>query len=693
MPPQRDQADARVASSGMEFSDLAVTGRQEGRWRAPRRAVACWLSLALCVALSWGTNLHAQFSTYNPYSTQGQGNQGDTNGNNGSNPQSNNQPNASQGSVATSTAPTESFNPAVIPSYSAHNQGDFSDRVGAANSQRGGNSSLKDYVYVFAKPRPPPPLSEFEKYVAERAGRPLERFGSSLLLNGAEGFAVSPTATVPPDYTLNPGDELLIGVTGAVEADLQLVVDSEGRIFIPRIGPVSVAGVRYGDLAADLTRRFNQQYKKVDVSVVIGHLHGLTVYVTGYAVSPGAYTISSLSTMIDAVLAAGGPSGGGSFRSVKLMRGGQLVSSLDLYDLLLKGDKSHDVSVQNEDVLTIEPVGPEIAITGSVNQEAIYEAKPGETLGDMLGYAGGLNSLADTSRLLVARLADLDKTGSEEFTLAVARKAPVERGDIVRVLSLANIARPQERQAVLVTIEGEVDRPGRYYLAPGATIGDLLGQVGGLTGGAFVYGTEVNRESLRQQQQASFDRAISELQLDIAAAPLSAVNSPYTGGVAAATARSQAGLAIIDKLKEQKPDGRLVLALDIGATTLPANLTLENNDRIFVPPRPKTVGVFGAVYETGSYLFTPGTRISTYLQLAGGPKKIADRGDIFVVRANGSVLSSRQVGNFADQPALPGDVVFVPVKTSAPALEKILAIASVVFQFGITAATLVALGL
>jgi polysaccharide export outer membrane protein len=292
----------------------------------------------------------------------------------------------------------------------------------------------------------------------------------------------------------------------------------------------------------------------------------------------------------------------------------------------------------------------------------------------------------------VARLSDLDKTGSQEMTFAAAKVMPAERGDLVRVLSLANITRPQERQAILATIEGEIDHPGRYYLRPGSTVGDLLAEAGGLTPGAFVFGAQVDRDSLRQQQQVSFDRAIADLQLDAAAAPLSAVSSVSADRAATSAARSQAALAIIEKLKAQKPDGRLILALGPSATALPANLKLENNDRIFVPPRPTTVGVFGAVYQTGSFLFTPGARVGGYLSLAGGPKRIADRADIFVVRANGSVISVHETHDFYRQPALPGDVIFVPVKTSGGIFEKVLAVAAVVYQFGVGALTLKALG-
>ncbi len=542
--------------------------------------------------------------------------------------------------------------------------------------------------------RPPPQTNEFEKFVKQSVGRPLARFGSTLVLTRARTFALPPTSTVPPDYALNPGDELIVNVTGSVEANLRLTIDGEGRIFVPRIGAVNVAGVKYGDLAAALSRRFDEQFKRAKVSVVIGHLHSLTIYVTGYAVSPGAYTVSSLSTMANAVLAAGGPAASGSYRAIRLRRGAELVSTLDLYALLLNGDRGHDAVLQNGDVLDIGPAGPELAVTGSVNAEAIFEAKPGETLGDMIRYAGGLSSLADQSRVVVTRLADLDGEGARQLSFEKAVSFPAERGDIVRILSLGEVARPQERQAVLATIEGEVDRPGRYFLKPGATMGDLLTQAGGLTSGAFPFAVEIDRDSVRRQQEVTYNRAIDDLELAASVAPLSARGSSSTADNAAAdTARLQASLAAIERLRQRKPDGRLVLNLPVQATALPPAIKLENNDRVFVPPQPKTVGVFGAVYRPGSFQYGDAPRVGDYLKLAGGPQHYADRGEIYVVHANGAVQSLRDHHGLANQAALPGDLIFVQVRTSPSAWQRFLDLSAVVYQFGVSALTFKALGL
>lgn len=561
--------------------------------------------------------------------------------------------------------------------------------------EKGGDQSrpaaARDAAAERRAARPLAEPGQFEAFVEQALGRPLPRFGASLLIE-ERGFAISPTATVPPDYILNPGDTLFVGLTGSVEGNLELTVGNDGRVFLPRIGAISVAGIRYGDVSNLLAKHLGRQFRDFNVAVTAGELHGIRVYVTGYAVTPGAYTVSSLSTLVNAVLAAGGPSAAGSFRAITLRRNGQVVTQFDLYDLLLSGDKSRDAVLQNEDVIHIGPVGAEMAVFGAVNAEAIYETKPGETLADLLRYAGGLNSVADDSRVLISRLSNLDLMGWQELSMSAAQAAPIERGSIVRILSSVDYARPLGRQAIVATIEGEVNRPGRYYLEPGSTMADLLAQAGNLSPRAFIFGTQLDRSSVRRQQQASFDRAISDLELALAVMPLS---DPR--GETSMVIRLQAAQAIIKELETRKPDGRLVLSLEPDTTALPADFVLENDDRIFIPPRPTTIGVFGAVYQPGSFVFKSASTVGDYLKLAGGPRKMADRSDIFVVRANGAVVSMHQSRGWSSdilgKPALPGDVVFVPVKTHQGQLfDRIKDVAQVLYQMGLGAAALKVLG-
>lgn len=500
------------------------------------------------------------------------------------------------------------------------------------------------------------PPSEFETYVSTLAGQPLRRFGAELLIPSSRDFTAPPTTAIPPDYRINPGDELLLGITGSVQASgLRLVVDSEGRIFVPRVGAIAVGGVRYGDLHGVIERQVSRQYRGFNLEVAVGRQHGITVYVTGFAARPGSYTASSLSTLVNAVLAAGGPAAGGSFRSIQLRRGGKLVSDFDLYDLLLKGDKRGDAVLQNGDVIYIAPAGEEVAVIGSVNRQAIFELAPDETLTDAILYAGGVNTVADNSRLMVLNGMSGADAGWREVSANDAGATKARRGDVVRVLSQVGIARPLRQQPVLVTLSGEVARPGRYYVQPGTAMADVVAEAGGLTREAFPYASVITRESVKHQQRLSYDRAIDDVELLLAAQPVTSVNRAQLaqpGNIALIR-------NIVDQLRRREPDGRLVFDLPVDAAALPSDLILENNDIVHVPARPVTVGVFGAVPSPASFAYRDGAMVEDFVKSAGGIQKIGDKSEIFVVRANGTVLAGGKRALRA--PALPGDLVYVPI--------------------------------
>ena len=503
------------------------------------------------------------------------------------------------------------------------------------------------------------PPSEFESFVSEAAGTPVRRFGAELLMPGARDFSLPPTTAVPDDYRLNPGDQLQLSLSGSVQAsNLRLTVDSEGRIFVPRVGGITVAGVRYGNLHDIIARQITRQYRGFDLQVTIARLRGITVYVTGFANRPGSYSVSSLSTLVNAVLVAGGPASGGSLRSIQLRRGGKLVSDFDLYDLLLKGDKNGDAVLQNGDVIYIAPAGAQVAVVGAVNRQAIFEVGTGETLQDAVLYAGGVSTVADNSRLMVLDSLGQRDAGWKELSAADARARPAQRGDIIRILSNVGIARPLEQQSILVTVSGEVAHPGRYYFRAGTKLGDVVAQAGGLTQGAFPFASIITRDSVRRQQRVSYDRAIKDMELQLSTQPLVSADRAR-----AAQAGNPALInSVVAQLRTREPDGRLVFDLPVTATALPENLVLENNDTIYVPPRPVTVGVFGAVPSPASFAFRDDMTIGAFIRAAGGVQKLGDKSEIFVVRANGTVLAGGK--RVLGEAALPGDLIFVPVDSN-----------------------------
>lgn len=515
-----------------------------------------------------------------------------------------------------------------------------------------------------AAPPPPRKPSEFEYYVSRLvAPETITRYGAELVTGAPDAQDFNPL--VPPEYLLQPGDEVQITLWGSVDADLRLVVDRSGRISVPRVGTIMVAGVRYADLPDLLNRRVSQVFRNFQLSVGLGQLRGVRVYVTGFVSRPGSYTVSSLSTVTGVLMQAGGPSAAGGLRAIQLKRGRDVVATLDLYELLQKGDRSADRLVQPEDVIHVGPIGTQVALIGSVNRPAIFELKANETLADLLRMAGGFSAVANRSRVAVERLDERNTLRVTELVLPASMGARLDTGDVVRALSAVDLALPQQLRNKRVRVEGEVLRPGEYVLPADSTIAAALQAAGGLTPAAYVYGAEFTRPSVKVSQQANYDRALRDLETQLMRQS-GTLRTSTADEAAAQGARVANAMRLIDRLRSLQPTGRVVLELKPADTQLP-DLVLEDGDRLYVPPRLSTVGVFGSVFNAGSYLHTDGRLLDDYLRLAGGPTKGADAASAMVIRANGSVVSSRQqAGWFNRGPGLDGlraeagDTVFVP---------------------------------
>ena len=566
------------------------------------------------------------------------------------------------------------------------------------------------------RPQPYVP-SEFERYVQQQAGsaqsqpqdeqgnpqggaRPIRRFGASLVTDDALASASQdPLPVVPADYIVRPGDEIDLTLWGSVDADLQLTVDRGGRINVPHVGAISVGGLRNADLADAITRRVAQTFRNFHVGATLGQVRPIRVFVGGYVTHPGSITLNGLSSVLHALMRAGGPSAAGSFRDIHLRRGGKDVGDFDLYDLLLKGDRNTDQLVQPDDVLFIGPIGTQVAVLGSVNQPAIYELKPGETLDDVLRMAGGFNAVADRRRVTIERLADRDTGKVTELPLPAHQRDALATGDVVRAFSAVAAALPQDKQNEHVRVEGEVLRPGDYILPPGSHIADALRAAGGMTVAAYPFGTEFTRESVRKVQVANYERALRDFETDMAK---NQANQRATSAeeLSSQAASAQSNARLLERLRQIQPTGRVVLQLAPDAQTLP-DLPLEDGDTLTIPQRGSSVGIFGSVFNTGSFVFETGHTTQQYLALAGGPTRGADKDSIFMIRANGAVISAQQgasfwhSGNdFKEAVVQPGDTIFVPEELNkATFIQNAKDWTQILYQFGLGLAGINALGL
>ncbi len=311
--------------------------------------------------------------------------------------------------------------------------------------------------------------TEFQIFAEDEAGHPLKVFGRNLFDEVPTTFAPLDRIPVPANYILGPGDELLIHVWGKIDLDTRVTVDRNGQIFVPTVGTLTVAGLRYEQLQSSLHAAIATLYKDFDLNVTLGQLRSIQVFVLGSARQPGVYTISSLSTLVNALFTSGGPSATGSMRHIQLRRNDQVITEFDLYDLLRRGDKSHDVQLLPGDVIYIPPAGQQVAIIGSVNEPGIYEIKGDETVASALSDAGGATSLADEDRVLLERIENHEGRQAESFALDDSGlKRTLRDGDLLRVYPLS----PRFDNAV--TLRGNVGQPGRYAWHDGMRVSDLI---------------------------------------------------------------------------------------------------------------------------------------------------------------------------------------------------------------------------
>ncbi|MGA9508288.1 MAG: SLBB domain-containing protein [Candidatus Sulfotelmatobacter sp.] len=773
---------------------------------------------------------------------------------------------------------------------------------------------------------PPRPETEFEQMVADSVGRPLPLFGQSLFLQAPSTFSPVDWMLVPSDYIIGPGDELQIRIWGQVQANLRVVVDRSGQIYIPQVGQISVAGIHYGDLEQHLKNEISKIFKNFNITANIGRLRSIQVFVVGNARYPGTYTISSLSTLVNAIFASGGPTAQGSLRHIQVRRDGASITDFDFYDLVIKGDKSKDVRLQPGDVIYIPHVGPLVAIAGSVNSPAIYEMKDHSTLNDLIDIAGDLSPVADTSKITIERFVDHAARKTLEFPYdEQSRAEPLKDGDIVRVFSIVprfedtvtlrgNVANPgrypwkpgmrvrdlipdaqalltrrywrnraaivngsateypipapvtqnarnnqnqtqpnsstpngatpsgtassgtaapgapqstqnnnvpnaapqgmggstnapnalyaqselspsanqtpisssnsnttnqqslqmsttspypsvvkdiaedvrryapeinwdyaiiqrvnpvdlssklvwmSPRKAIIekdeasnlelqagdivtifsqrdisvpqadrsqyVIVEGEVKRPGVYKLETNETLRSVLIRAGGLTPDAYVYGSQLIRESARVDQQKSLNELAQTMEVQIRQSAMSAAASTNPGDLPELMAAQE---AIITQLRNTRASGRVALPVKPKNTSISdfPDIAMEDNDRLSIPHVPSTVSVVGDVYNPGSFIYETRNSAGAYLEIAGKGKPQSDLHHAFVLRANGVVVAANNVnglfegGKFSRLRLYPGDQIVVPYKLPTGAfIRGLQGWTQVSSQLALTAAAL-----
>ena len=729
------------------------------------------------------------------------------------------------------------------------------------------------------KPAPLAP-NEFQKYVLQTTGQTLPLFGAEFFENLANNNGQFSRSPVSDDYVLGAGDQLLIRVWGSTSAEATVTVDRQGAIAFPKLGTLRLAGVKAGQLDAVVKSYFNKFYKDIEVSVSVGKLRKITVFVVGQARNPGSYSLTGQSTLTSALFASGGPNSSGSLRNLQVMRQGKNVAEFDLYNFLGNGDKSLDIKLQDGDVVFYPKAAGYMALMGKVNTPSIFEVKGvNDSLDYFVSLAGGLPVSADPRRATLDRVQpgadqprtvesvsllgsglqtkvkngdvltvaaslpeiagavtlrgsvtqparlpwkpgmrvsdvinkksllltpesirkqnevlfdkfELERTArsrarvpsdlavervllmgrneqdsdknqqstptpnglpilnggrqneqqtaktndpnkpseltdrdvaiaqlgkplisedsladrigqlSEQinldyavverfsretlqvsllpFNLGNMLKTPkgqddlvLEAGDIITVFSSKEIQIPTSRQKAFVRIEGEVNKPGIYPVAPGDTLKSLIEKAGGTTPEAYLFATGLFREEVKKSQQRNMDKLLRKMEAESSAAVAQITQS---GGASADPVSLQAKVQSVQQAQRQsldrfrmlKPEGRISLSINPSMNVTVENfpsLRLENGDRISIPPRPDFIQVFGSVNTESALVYKAGLSVKDYIALAGVGGS-ADVNGVILVRADGSAMTNQSFwGNdVLSAQVLPGDTIVMPEK-------------------------------
>ncbi|MGB0257251.1 MAG: SLBB domain-containing protein [Coraliomargarita sp.] len=454
-----------------------------------------------------------------------------------------------------------------------------------------------------------------------QASRELEQFGYAVF--SPDSINLHSTGPTPASYIIGAGDQILITLSGAVEAFHQLTVDHDGILSIPEFGTLRVAGTTYGNLHAQLLAFLNQRRHSFELTVSIGQRRAIQVNVVGRVANPGRIEVPALSNLIVTLSAAGGVNKDGSLRKIVLNRtssNGDTQTVIDLYDYLRSPDQNTAFpQLQEQDTLYVPAIGTTVGVAGYVQAPGIYELKQAHfTVADALEIAGGLTPFSFTP--------------------------------------LAQIER---------TIDGRVRFPGEYIFPDGAQITDLIKAAGGILEDADLRAGVFTRESTRKLQQSRLDNLIERTRR-LAEGSLERMVQ---------TGRSKEGLAakialeqtkdLLSRMSNENANGRIVIPFE--AADFPAsayNLPLQSGDSLSIPRSHSTVSVSGDVFRPITFVVTEGISVEDALEKAGGLTEMAEEDLIYVIRANGEIERSKKSKGFIKKHTklYAGDVLLAPTQ-------------------------------
>ncbi len=570
---------------------------------------------------------------------------------------------------------------------------------------------------VFVQEEPP---STIEKILSgdfpTDISRQLSQYGYKFFDKAVSTFTPVTDVPVGGDYRIGPGDEFTIHVWGKAELSYDAVVSREGAIFLPRLGNLNVSGLSFDELKGFLYRKFRDYYPDFKLGITMGRLRTIDVFLVGEARYPGTYSISSLSTVISALSGAGGPSKSGSLRNIRVMRNGELKSTLDLYDFFVHGKTKDDVRLRAGDTILIPVLGPVAGVAGAVRRPAIYEMKGSQTIKELIDLAGGVLHSGQLQNVVIERIEGHRRRVVKSFNLDPANESAdlnmcLKDGDVIKIYPV------HEGIRQVVYLEGHVKYPREYELKADIRLSSLISSYDDLLPEAFMRHAEIIRSAKPDlhKEIIPFDlggllagdpsqdmllqdldrvkvypawekEAFPEVHIN------GAVRSPGTyrlfKGMTTKDLIFQA-----DNLQNRAFDEKATLTRIIpgpeGADTIkldfspkkalmglsPDNMVLEKDDTVIIREMPKygealgrKIVLEGAVLFPGEYTFVEGNRLSSIIEKAGGLTEDAYPFGAKFYRKSAQEIQEERLMDYVSK--LEEDLLTMTARASEAAVDK-----------------------
>tara|TARA_Y100000994_G_scaffold126537_1_gene103878 strand:+ start:20775 stop:22598 length:1824 start_codon:yes stop_codon:yes gene_type:complete len=495
-------------------------------------------------------------------------------------------------------------------------------------------------------------LKQIERSIDdEKSSNKLQRFGPDFFNSTQSTFMPINEPNFSGNYVVDRGDTLKIQLVGQRNEPISAVIQQDGSINIPEVAAIYVAGLSLREAGVVIQAALSESFIGIKSFTTLTNMRNINLLVIGNTESPGVYTFNGGSNVLSVLNASGGVSEQGSFRSVLVKRNNEVLEEIDLYDVLINGNLKFTHGLRSGDAVIIQSKGPEISISGGVNNPGIYEInKSGESAFDMIRYAGGLIP-GVTENIIIER-----KTNGSKRVIEVSiddlQNFNVINGDDIKVPSYASASNPIHT----VELSGEVMLPGKYTIGDGETLTSVIDRAAGYTNNAYAFGGVLTRETAKEIEREINERIYQDM-IKFIATSANAKEIVSGGGNTLPL--------ILSEFKNVQPVGRVTAEFDLTRLKINKDLDtkLQDGDHIHIPAYSQEIYVLGEVLTPGARLYDPNAKAKDYINKSGGLGIYGDKKRIVIIAPNGdSYLWEDSLFGFQDSKfdIIPGTVIYIP---------------------------------